>query len=243
MQKFLRSIYSTIISAVRGEKAANRKIFVRPLTVNTKMLIAIAGILGPLIFIAADVTLGLLNPGYSFVKSSISSLALADFGWIQTLGFMAIGILVVIFIFGLYFYIKGARGFRLGIAVMIIFAFGLLAVGAFRADLPTSQATFEGLIHGIAAKLVFWLFPAGVLLISPSLRQEPYWRPLFFYSLAASIFAIGFMANSLRMPADFPWFGLFERILVADEVLWVLVMGIWLLRQSILEKKELRKSL
>jgi hypothetical protein len=221
-----------------------KKIFIRSVFehLDLRIFLAGAGVLAPVIMIAADITLGLLNPGYSFLRSSISSLALTEFGWIQTLSFMATGLLMVLFVVGLFLGIEGIRGFRLGLGAMILFGFALLAVGAFHADLATSEPTFEGLVHGVAAKTVFWLFPVGVILIAPSLKKEPYWRPLFFYSLGAAVFAVGFMANSLRMPRDFAWFGLFERVLVADEIIWVLVMGIWLLRQSIRDRKELGGS-
>ncbi len=209
---------------------------------DLKTLTAVAGICGPAILVACDVSLGLLDSGYSFIHYSISSLAWAKLGWIQTVGFMAIGLLIEFFVVGLWMSIKGVRGFGFGIFLLMLFGFGMLLVGAFHTDPAAGPATFDGTIHGFAAKFVFWFFPVAVLLIAPSLRKEPYWRGLFFYSLASAVFAIGFMANSLRMPHDFDWFGLFERILVADEIIWIWIMAVWLLRLSLKQKKMLRQT-
>jgi hypothetical protein len=207
--------------------------------INLNTILALAGIIGPLILIAADYTVAFSDPGYNFIRHSISSLAWAKLGWLQTISFLAIGLLVEIFVAGLYFNISGRRGFGFGITLLALFGFGMLLIGAFHTDPAVGSKTFEGAIHGVVAKTIFWLFPIAALCIAPSLKKNSYWRPLFVYSIAAAVFAILFMISSLWMPKDFMWFGLFERILVADEVLWLAIMAIWLLRFS-LRKTEAR---
>jgi hypothetical membrane protein len=197
-----------------------------------RSLLALAGIAGPLILIVTDFTVAFSDPGYSFIRHSISSLAWANLGWVQTLGFLAIGLLTEFFVAGLYFSIKGRRGFGFGAFLLACFGFGMLMIGAFHTDPANGPNTVDGTIHGLAAKFIFLIFAIAVLLMALTLRKDPYWKPLFIYSIAAALFAIGFMLNSIWMPPDFKWFGLFERILVADEIFWVEVMAIWLLRFS-----------
>ena len=105
-------------------------------------------------------------------------------------------------------------------------------IGAFHTDPAVGPKTVDGAIHGLAAKFIFWVFSAAVLLIAPTLRKDPRWKALFIYSIATAVVAIGFMVNSIWTPPDFAWFGLFERILVAVEILWVEIMALWLLRLS-----------
>jgi hypothetical membrane protein len=200
---------------------------------NLRSILALAGIAGPVILIITDLIVAFSDPGYNFIRHSISSLAWARLGWIQTLGFLTIGLLTELFVAGLYFSIRGRRGFGFGIALLVCFGFGLLLIGAFHTDPATGPRTVEGTIHGLAAKFIFWLFPVAAFLIAPSLRKDPQWKPLFYYTIASGVFAIGFMINSIWMPPYFDWFGLFERILVADEVIWVEVMAIWMLRLSL----------
>ncbi len=200
---------------------------------NVNSILALAGIAGPIILIITDLTVAFSDPGYNLVRHSISSLAWARLGWVQTIGFLAIGLLVEVFVAGLFFNIRGVRGFGSGIGLMACFGFGLLLVGAFHTDPAVGPRTIDGTIHGIAAKTIFWLFPFAALLIAPSLRKDPSWSPLFVYTIAAAVFAILFMISSLTLPPDLSWFGLFERVLVADEVIWVVVVAVWLLRLSL----------
>jgi len=198
-----------------------------------KSLMALAGIFGPIILISTDYIVAFSDPGYSFIRHSISSLAWAQLGWVQTLGFLAIGLLTEFFVAGLYFSINGRRGFGRGIALLACFGFGLLMIGAFHTDPAIGPSTVDGTIHGLATKFVFLIFAIAILLVAPTLHGEPYWKSLYIYSIVTAIIAIGLMLNSIWMPPDFSWFGLFERILVADEIIWVEIMAIGLLRLSL----------
>jgi hypothetical membrane protein len=205
-------------------------------------LLAIAGIVGPIVLVVMDIIAATSSPGYSFIRDSISSLAWAKLGWVQTIGFLVIGLLIELFVAGLLFSIRGVRGFGLGIALIAIFGFGLLLVGAFHTDPANGPQTLEGQIHGFASKTIFWLFPLAVLLIAPSLRHDHYWRPLFVYTIGTAAFAVILMIASLWMPDKDSYFGLFERILVADEVLWLAITGLWLLRLSVKHSNRRRKA-
>ena len=63
---------------------------------NVHSALALAGMAGPLVLVATDLTAAFSTPGYNLVTHSISSLALTDTGWVQTIGFLAIGLLVEI---------------------------------------------------------------------------------------------------------------------------------------------------
>jgi hypothetical protein len=211
----------------------------RPVTGRLSLtgFLALAGILGPCILVIADLLAGLTAHQYNFIRDSISSLAWTRLGWIQTIGFLAIGLLVELFVAGLFFSIRGRRGFGFGLTILVLFGFGLLMIGAFHTDPAGGAHTIEGTIHGLAAKTIFWFFPAASLLIAPSLKAERFWKNLFIYSIGAALFAIILMISSLWLAENNTWFGLFERILVADEIIWVAIMAIWLLRLSLKSKK------
>ena len=106
-------------------------------------ILALAGIVGPLVLIALDLTAALAVPKYDLIRDSISSLALTSLGWIQTIGFLVIGLLIEIFTAGLFLNIKRRRGFDLGIFLMVLFGFGMLLIGAFRVDPVGAPATGE----------------------------------------------------------------------------------------------------
>ncbi len=201
---------------------------------NVYGLVALAGILGPIVLGIADLTAGLSEPGYNPIRDSISSLALTPMGWLQTVGFLTVGLLAEVFVVGLFFSIKRGRNFGISAAILVCFGFGLLLIGAFRTDPIGTSHTIEGTIHHVTAVAVFWLFPIACLLLAPSLKKDPHWQNLFIYTIIASALALVFMIVQIWLPTSLSWFGLYERILVWNTVIWIEVMAIQLLRLSLL---------
>jgi len=154
-------------------------------------------------------------------------------GWLQSIGFLAIGLLVEVFVAGLLFSIRGTRGFSVGMGLLVCFGFGLLLIGAFREDPVGSQHTIQGTIHTVAAATVFSIFPVASLLIAFSLRKDPYWQGLFVHTIVMTGLALAFVIGYLCLSAKLSWIGLYERILVANIVIWVEIMAIRLLRLSL----------
>ncbi|MDH4367275.1 MAG: hypothetical protein OEV57_03975, partial [Dehalococcoidia bacterium] len=70
---------------------------------NVNSVPAIVGIIGPILVIVGDLTASSSVPGYSLVRDSVSSFALTSLGWLQTICFLAMGLLWEIFTAGLYF--------------------------------------------------------------------------------------------------------------------------------------------
>jgi len=193
---------------------------------------ALAGIVGPLILVMGDLTAAFSTPGYSLVGNTISSLALTPLGWLQTIGFLIMGLLVEVFVAGLFFNIRRARGFHPGIGLLVCLGFGLLLIGAFRMDPVVAQTTTEGTIHSITAYALSLVFPIAILLLAPSLRSDPNWKGIFVYTIVAGVLALALTVGLLWLPYRVGWFGLYQRIIVANVIIWVEVMAIQLLRLS-----------
>ena len=200
---------------------------------NVHSLLAFAGMTGPIVLGATDITTALSTPAYNLVRDSISSLALTPLGWVQTIGFLAIGLLVEIFTAGLLYNVRRARGFHLGIALLVLFGFALLLIGAFRTDPLGVDRTIEGRIHGLAATASFWIFPAAILAIAPSFRNDPAWKGLFRYSVIAGLLAVALVLTLGSLPDNMGWFGLFERIVVANMIVWIEIAAFKLLLLSL----------
>lgn len=209
---------------------------------NIHGILALAGVVGPVVLIAADIVAALSEPEYSFIRDSISSLALTPMGWIQTIGFLAIGLLVEIFTAGLFLNIRGRFGFGLSISLLACFGFGLLLVGAFRTDPVGGLRTIEGTIHWVATIAVFWLFPLAISLLALSLKNDPYWRGMFPYTVVAIVLALVLIIGWLVLPDKLSWTGLYERVLVANTVIWVEVSAVRLLLLSLRRQREARQT-
>jgi hypothetical protein len=205
--------------------------FVRRLNIHSAL--AVAGILGPLALVAGDLGAASITPYYSLIKNSISSLALSSIGWLQTIGFLALGLLIEIFTAGLLYNVKRARWFHLGIAAFVFFGFGMLCIGAFNTDIPGGPTTIKGTIHGLATMLSFSLFPIAILLLGFNFKKDPEWRHMYRYSIVTCILSVVF-GVALRFFKDGAnYFGLVERILVANMIIWIEVMAVNLFRLSL----------
>jgi hypothetical membrane protein len=194
---------------------------------NIHSAIAAAGIIGPLMLTIGDLTAALADPDYSLVKNSISSLALTHIGWLQTIGFLALGLLVEVFTTGLMFSVRRQKWFHLGIGLLVFFGFAMLLIGAFHTDsVDILKRTTEGRIHGYMATTSFSLFPFAVLCLLPSLKRDNNWKDLYRYSQSVFYGALFFLVMTRVFQETSGWFGLGERLLVANMIIWVEVMAV-----------------
>ncbi len=193
---------------------------------NIHSAVAVAGIIGPLILTIGDLTAAIADPDYSLVRNSISSLALTGIGWLQTIGFLALGLLVEIFTVGLMFSVKRVKWFHAGIALLVFFGFAMLLIGAFHTDPVGVARTMEGRIHGLMATSAFTLFPVAILCLLPSFKRDDNWRDLHLYTKITFYNALGLLILTRIFQETSGWFGLAERVLVANMILWVEVIAV-----------------
>ncbi|MGB5924945.1 MAG: DUF998 domain-containing protein [Dehalococcoidia bacterium] len=190
---------------------------------------AVVGIVGPIVVIVGDLSASLSIPGYSPVRDTVSSLALTSVGWLQTICFLAMGLLLEIFVAGLFFNIRRARGFHAGIVLLALCGFVLMLIAAFHMDAPGGARTIDGTIHAIASYGLGLLLPIAILSFSPSLKSTPHWKDIFAYTLIAGILAFGLIIGAFFVELT-SWFGLYERIIILNALIWVEVVAIHFLR-------------
>jgi Protein of unknown function (DUF998) len=195
---------------------------------DVKNVPAIVGIVGPVVVIVGDITASLSVPGYSPISDSVSSFALTSLGWLQSICFLAMGTLLVIFVGGLYFSIRRARGFHAGITLLAFCGFVLMLIATFHMDAPEALPTTDGTIHMIASYGLGLLFPIAIFSLSPSFKRTPNWKGIFVYTLIAGVLGFGLIIGAI-FGNQRGWFGLYERIIILNALVWVEVVAIhWL---------------
>jgi MFS family permease len=195
---------------------------------NVNSVPATVGIVGPVMVIVGDLTASSSIPGYSPIRDSVSSLALTNIGWLQSICFLAMGLLLEIFIAGLFFSIRRARGFYLGIVLLALCGFVLMLIATFHMGHPGAPP-IDGKIHAIASYGLGLLFPIAILAFSPSLKSTPDWRNIFVYTVIAGIVAFGLIIGAFFVELT-SWFGLYERIIILNALVWVEVVAVHFLR-------------
>ena len=206
---------------------------------NIHSVPALVGIVGPIVVAVGDLAASSSVPGYSPIRDSVSSLALTDIGWLQSICFLAMGLLLEIFVAGLFFIIRRTRGFHLGIALLALCGFVLMLIATFHMDTPGAERTIDGIIHTIASYGLGLLFPIAILSLAPSLKNTPNWKGVFIYTLTAGVLGFGLIVGAI-FGNQRGWFGLYERIIILNGLVWVEVVAIHLLRLLLRQNPKLQ---
>jgi hypothetical membrane protein len=211
---------------------------------RTGRRIAVDSVLGglalPLIgFAVAD----LINPDWSPAEAMISYYVHAPRGgWLVPLG-----LLVMAVASGTLTWLAAAytRGDRAGLALLGVWAAGLLVAGVFPIDAPGQwdrPPTTAGTLHGVAALLAVATLPAAAVVLSRVWRRDPRWRPVAgglavtaaLSVVASALFMITFFdvmgGPSLAVGAWSTVTGLAERVMVWAYVGWLVVAAVGLRR-------------
>ncbi len=181
-----------IMESQEEEVAVVRK----PRTDRVQAVLALSGIVGPVLFTIVVVILAALRTDYSHLHNTISWLYAvgapnAAFG---TAAAVVLGALLVAFAVGLHRGIGEGKGSRIGPALLALGGVGFVVLG-FPADFEDPQS-FTGLMHGIGGFIAFALIVAPFFL-SRRLRRVDAWRDLSSYSLVTGVVAVPVFVVSL----------------------------------------------
>ena len=211
-----------------------------PKSLNVNSVPAVVGIVGPVVVIVGDLVASSSVPGYSLVRNSVSSFALTSLGWLQTICFLAMGLLWEIFAAGLFFNVHKARGFRAGIVLFALCGFVLMLIAAFHMG-HTGAPRIDGTIHTISSYGLGLLFPIAILSLAPSLKNTPDWKNIFIYTIIAGVLAFALILGAF-FAEQRGWFGLYERIIIINALVWVEVVAIHLLRMRMRQEPKPQHS-
>ena len=196
--------------------------------------LAIAGMIGPLCFIALVTVQGIRQPDYSHLAMPISALAAWPAGWMQNLNFFLLGTLNGGFTIGLDNGIRATRFGVIGIILLLVSCLGILLAGLFP-WINLNGVPTETPQHVVGAVLTFSGASTGLLVLSRRMRVDPRWHSLSAYVLGTGIvmvilfIVVGFFAIDAGTPLH-RWAGLLQRVLVVVWVACQLVIARRLLR-------------
>jgi len=194
---------------------------------KTKIL-AICGILAPLLYVATLVVGNVLDPSYSQIGKTVSELIQRGAPNRDLLNamFVVYNILLIPFAFGLYASLgKGrARGVIL-IALVINSVLGVAWTLFFPLDEGGKSVTLTGMLHLAVGALVVPIVFAIELASWRATRRNDRWRlyskfslGIFVVTLVFGLLTVALVNSDLR--------GLFERITTGSFLLWVEIVAI-----------------
>ncbi len=201
-------------------------------------LLALAGIVGPILFVVGIWIFGLIRPGYDPVRQHISELGevgSANAGIFNIVVFLGLGLLMIAFSIGLQRGINGGKISRF--APVLIAASGLGWVGAsfFSCDQACITVSTTGRLHDITAVVALFGMLIAPFAIRSQLNKDPRWESYRPFSLAMGTVALictALMFSTVVTPSLVPYRGLIQRLAFYPPLLWMEVMAIRLLRLS-----------
>jgi hypothetical protein len=95
----------------------------------------------------------------------------------------------------------------------------------------------DGTIHTIASYGLGLLFPIAILLLAPSFKRTPNWKGIFIYTLIADVLGFALIVGAI-FGDQRGWFGLYERIIILNALVWVEVVAIHFLRMLLRQEPQ-----
>ncbi|MGQ0569129.1 MAG: DUF998 domain-containing protein [Armatimonadota bacterium] len=152
----------------------------------TKTLLTYGIVAGPLFVIAGLVQMA-IRPGFDITRHPLSLLANGDLGWIQTLNFLATGVLLITGAVGVKRALQSGPGGRWAPLMLGLYGLSLIGGGIFRADpalgfppgtpLENNPISWHGMLHFVVGTVGFIGFVAACFIFARRFKflRQPGW--------------------------------------------------------------------
>lgn len=192
--------------------------------VLTRLLLLCGAIAGPL-FVFVLLIQDYTRPGYDPRLDPLSLLSLGDWGWVQIVNFVLVGVLNLLYAVGLWRRLHRGPAGTWGPILIGAYGLGLVLVGIFRTD-PTNgfppgvpaatSPSWHGAIHALGALFAFIMLAAALAVFVRLFLawKERWWA---FYCLASAVLILlifftgftnaAFTARTLRLAVLIGWMG------------------------------------
>jgi hypothetical protein len=178
-----------------------------------------AGMVGPALFAVVFILQNVVRTDDDAIAEPVSALSIGEYGWVQRLNFVVLGVLLLVFAAALH---RGVASHRLGWVgptLLSVAGAGLFVAATFSLARDETGAIYDPSFHQVGGMMFFGGTALGLIALSRRLARDPQWRNLSRYSLGAGIAAIagGVVINALAIPDNAPLHGevgLIQRIIV-----------------------------
>ena len=212
-----------------------------------------AAIVGILLYVAIDVALVFLRPGFSVLHNAESDYgSRGAYAWVMDLNFLLRCAASLAVVWALALVVPASGRLRAGLACLAVWAVasGLLA---FFPDDPVGTKS-HGLakVHLLLAAIAFVAVIIGTRLSTRALRRDPGWRPVLApLSLVGVVFTVAagyvlaplavlswgalvpvlLLSRSHLRPHSLG--GLYEKVFLGVELAWFLLCAVWIARREV----------
>jgi hypothetical protein len=195
---------------------------------NIFQILAICGMMSPIIYTAMWIICGRLDPDYNHIRDDISSLfAVGATNRRLAQSFVIIeSVLLFVFFIGLQEGINDGGGSIFGpIALLISSIVGILIALFFPLDEGGEFTTYKGKMHIALVVIMGILAIIGMIALWIRLQAVPAWSGFAIFSLISAILSlIGVFISSIFAAGKYR--GIIERIMVTPFQLFYFILGL-----------------
>jgi hypothetical membrane protein len=193
--------------------------------------LALAGVVGPILYVGVFTLAGFLRPGYSPVRQSVSTLSVGTNAWLLNTDAMVFGVLLLAFAIGFFLLMQQVikRGMLVTCLVLLILSsVGAINTGIFPAASGTAVLHWTlGFLLGLLPLVVVYTIAGW------QWRHKSGWQGYGWYSLATALgtvvlILLAFVLLAPRSASGGPVSdigGLIERMLILVAFAWHVVIG------------------
>lgn len=194
-------------------------------------LLALSGVVGPLIYASVVAVLGRLYLGYSHLSQTMSELGAtnAPHALIMNLaGLGLLGVMTMAFAAGLRQGIGHGGSATFGTVLIAASGASLVMTAVFPCD-TGGQITTAGQVHGAFAIMGAVCMVIGMLIISLALPRDSRWQRYAVFSVLIALLA-SLLGGLHGFDVIEGWKGALQRLSMGVGLLWMVVMSFKLLR-------------
>lgn len=165
---------------------------------------SIAGTVGPALFAVTFILQNILRTDDDAIAEPVSALSIGDYGWVQRLNFVVLGVLLLVFAAALHRGVASAPLGWLGPALVSMAGVGLFVAAAFSLTRNQAGSVHDPGFHQAGGIMFLGGTAFGLIALSLRLARDPRWQDLSRYTLGAGIAATGggVVLNALAIPDD-----------------------------------------
>ncbi len=195
---------------------------------NQFHILAILGMLSPIIYTLAWIIGGLIVEDYSHIRDDVSSLFAvgAQNRWLFQSLFIAGSVLLFVFSVGLHWGINGGVGNLVGPILFMLSTFlGVLVTIFFPLDEGGEMTTIRGRLHLIVISIAGVLCIAAMILLWLRTKSLEGWVGFAWFSFASAIVAL-ILVVVTAIFAGGEYMGLVERFMVSFYQIYYFVISL-----------------
>ena len=194
--------------------------------------LALAGIVGPIVWWLLIIVNGAITPGYSHVSDFISTLGGvgAPYAIGQQFNFAVLSGSILALAIGIHYWFGDGRRPRVGTVLLGILGVCVLLAGAFpeNAAVPDSMTN---VLHTASSMVGFIAGIGGISLVSRRVVADDRW-PTVHYEVAGTvgIVLVTFVVSTFAVIIESAFLGITQRLLIGVMTLWLVMQSVRLYR-------------